>query len=238
CMTRSSSNNLHVFNLEINRTLHRLRKVRSTEVGDNSSFISIIDSVNNTFTSNPTNNFDFSEFSSADINFESNIVVNMSHELDPVENNDRAVKELATHDMLYQPWCIQYPLIHLLPKFHGLVGEDPHNHLKEFHVVCSTMRPHGIPKDYIKMKAFPFFLDGTAKVCYTYSRFSSIPGDMKQMFLEKFFPSSRIATIQKEICGLMMMDRNTIDAASGGALMDKTPTAMRHLISNMVSNTQ
>ncbi|RDX64560.1 hypothetical protein CR513_56868, partial [Mucuna pruriens] len=49
--------------------------------------------------------------------------------------------------VLYQPWCIQYlqlelaqsyelksRLIHLLPKFHGLVGEDPHKHLKEFHV--------------------------------------------------------------------------------------------------------
>ncbi|RDY09131.1 hypothetical protein CR513_06550, partial [Mucuna pruriens] len=29
------------------------------------------------------------------------------------------------------------------------------------------------------------------------------------------------------------MDRNMIDAASGGALMDKTPAATRHLISNM-----
>ncbi|RDX86432.1 hypothetical protein CR513_32230, partial [Mucuna pruriens] len=34
------------------------------------------------------------------------------------------------------------------------------------------------------------------------------------------------------------MDRSMIDAASGGALMDKTPAATRHLISNMVSNTQ
>ncbi|RDX65982.1 hypothetical protein CR513_55300, partial [Mucuna pruriens] len=35
-----------------------------------------------------------------------------------------------------------------------------------------------------------------------------------------------------------MMDRSIIDAVSGGALMDKTPAAARHLISNMVSNTQ
>ncbi|RDX98112.1 hypothetical protein CR513_19016, partial [Mucuna pruriens] len=33
------------------------------------------------------------------------------------------------------------------------------------------------------------------------------------------------------------MDRNMIDVASGGALMDKTPTAIRHLILNMASNT-
>ncbi|RDX98434.1 hypothetical protein CR513_18635, partial [Mucuna pruriens] len=34
------------------------------------------------------------------------------------------------------------------------------------------------------------------------------------------------------------MDRSMIDVASGGALMDKTPAAARHLISNMASNTQ
>ncbi|RDY03659.1 hypothetical protein CR513_12726, partial [Mucuna pruriens] len=84
--------------------------------------------------------------------------------------------ELATPDVVYQPWCIQYPqlepaqsyelkssLIQLLPKLHGLAGEDPHKHLKEFHVVCSTMSPQAIPEDYIKMKAFPFSLDGAAK---------------------------------------------------------------------------
>ncbi|RDX87268.1 hypothetical protein CR513_31286, partial [Mucuna pruriens] len=34
------------------------------------------------------------------------------------------------------------------------------------------------------------------------------------------------------------MDRNMIDVASGRALMDKTTTVARHLISNMASNTQ
>ncbi|RDX97400.1 hypothetical protein CR513_19830, partial [Mucuna pruriens] len=34
------------------------------------------------------------------------------------------------------------------------------------------------------------------------------------------------------------MDRNMIDAASGGALMDKTPVATRYLILNMASSTQ
>ncbi|RDY01098.1 hypothetical protein CR513_15620, partial [Mucuna pruriens] len=95
--------------------------------------------------------------------------------LEQMENNDRTLKELATPDVVYQHWCIQYPqlepaqtyelkpgFIHLLPEFHGLASEDPHKHLKEFHVVCSTMRPQGIPEDYIKMKAFLFSLDGAA----------------------------------------------------------------------------
>ena len=38
--------------------------------------------------------------------------------------------------------------------------------------------------------------------------------------------------------GLMLMDKSMIDAASGGALMDKTPIAARQLISNMVANYQ
>ncbi|RDX62368.1 hypothetical protein CR513_59310, partial [Mucuna pruriens] len=47
----------------------------------------------------------------------------------------------------------------------GASSEDPHKHLKEFHVVCSTMRLQGISKDYIKMKTFPFSLDGVSKDC-------------------------------------------------------------------------
>jgi len=62
------------------------------------------------------------------------------------------LKELVAPDVSFQTMCIQYPdgqyefksgLIHLLPKFHGLAGEDPHKHLKEFHTVCTTMRPAG-----------------------------------------------------------------------------------------------
>ncbi|RDX76490.1 hypothetical protein CR513_43519, partial [Mucuna pruriens] len=77
-----------------------------------------------------------------------------------MENNDRTLKELARPDVTYE---LKSGLIHLLPKFDGLVGEDPHKHLKEFHVVCSRMRQQGILEDYIKMKASPFSLDDVVK---------------------------------------------------------------------------
>ncbi|RDX83986.1 hypothetical protein CR513_35027, partial [Mucuna pruriens] len=96
------------------------------------------------------------------------------------------------------------------------------------------MRPQGIPKDYIKMKAFPFSLDGVAKDwLYLQLVLFNTWGDMKRMFLKKFFLVFKTVTIKKEICGISM-----IDAASGGALMDNTPVVARHLISNMASNTQ
>jgi len=49
-------------------------------------------------------------------------------------------------------------LIHLLPKFHGLVGEDPCKHLKQFHVVCSTMKSADVQEDHVYLKAFPHSL--------------------------------------------------------------------------------
>ncbi|RDX89155.1 hypothetical protein CR513_29148, partial [Mucuna pruriens] len=84
-------------------------------------------------------------------NFDFDFGVNISQfSLHNMANNNRTLKELATPDVMYQPWCIQYPkleqsqsyelksrLIHLLPKFHALVGKNPYKHLKELHVVCS-----------------------------------------------------------------------------------------------------
>nr|KYP32632.1 hypothetical protein KK1_046621 [Cajanus cajan] len=87
---------------------------------------------------------------------------------------ERTLREMATPDFTYKSLCIQYPeedvpfvlktgLIHLLHKFHGRAGEDQHKHLKEFHIVYSTMRPHNVPEDHIYLKAFPFSLEDLAK---------------------------------------------------------------------------
>ena len=202
----------------------------------------------------------------------------------------QTLKELAAPNVENQPLCINIDnnvnfelksgFIHLLPTFNGLAGEDPHTHLKEFHMVCIGMKPNGVDEEHVKLKAFPFSLKGAAKAWL----FSILPGSigtwnaMKKIFLEKYFPASRVANIRKEICGirqshgetlseywerfeqlciqcphhqipdqlliqyfyegLMPTDRSIIDAASGGALVDKTPEAARQLISNMTANSK
>ena len=124
-----------------------------------------------------------------------------------------------------------------------------------------------VDEEQVKLKAFPFSLKGAAKAWF----FSILPGSigtwnaMMKIFLEKYFPASRVANIRKEICrirqshgeivseycerfeqlciqcphhqipdqlliqyfyeGLMSTGRSIIDAASGGALVDKTPEA-------------
>ena len=95
-------------------------------------------------------------------------------------------------------------LIHLLPTFHVLAGEDPHKHLKELHVVCTSMKPTGVIEDQIKLRAFPFSLKDWAKDWLYYLPSGSIKtwNEMKILFLEKYFPASRVANIRKKICGV------------------------------------
>ncbi|KAJ9552130.1 LOW QUALITY PROTEIN: hypothetical protein OSB04_016175 [Centaurea solstitialis] len=205
------------------------------------------------------------------------------------DGNERTLRELATPDVAQVRICIRYPqgndnfilktgLVHLLPSYHGLENEDPNKHLKEFHVVCLSMKPHEVTEDLIKLKAFPFSLKDRAKDWL----YSLPPGSvttwnqMARLFLDKFFPASKAATLGREICsikqrdvetlheywerfnifvcpqlgiseqlllqyfyeGLLPMERKMIDAASGGAIFNKTPTQVRALITTMAENSQ
>ncbi|RDX98430.1 hypothetical protein CR513_18647, partial [Mucuna pruriens] len=89
-MTRSSTDPLYAFDPEIELTLRRLRKFRNTVVNISSSSDSAINS----------------DLPSANALVSSS---NIFAESGQMENNDRTLKELATLDMVYQPWCIQYP---------------------------------------------------------------------------------------------------------------------------------
>ncbi|RDY14255.1 hypothetical protein CR513_00715, partial [Mucuna pruriens] len=257
----SSTDPLHELDPEIEIILRRLRKVRNIVVSNSNSSNSVSSCHNSSLV---TKNSDSLKYSST----------NNFAKLEQIENNDQTLKELTMQDVVYQPWCIQYPQLEPAQTYKLKFREDPHKYLKEFHVVCSTMRPQGIPKYYIKMKAFPFSLDGATKDwLYLQPVLFNTWGDMKRMFLKKFFLASQAATIRKKICGtrqhsgqtlheywerfnklcatclhhqiseqlliqyfyegLTMVDRSMIDITSGRALMDKTPAATKHLISNM-----
>ncbi|XP_073138910.1 uncharacterized protein [Henckelia pumila] len=98
------------------------------------------------------------------------------------------------------------------------VGEDPHKHLMEFHVVCTSMKPHGATGEKIQMRAFLFSLKNAAKDWLYYLPPGSITTwtEMKRIFLEK----------------------SMLDAAIGGVFVDKTLVQAMNLIENMTSNSQ
>jgi len=72
--------------------------------------------------------------------------------------------EIATPDLETQPLSITYVpldrlyelssiLFNLLPKFHRLLGDDPHCHINEF---IMAMKPEEITQDQIRSRSFPF----------------------------------------------------------------------------------
>ena len=154
-MTRGNPGNLQPFDPEIDRTFHRL--VRHSVHPSHSVH----------FEYSVAGDSEYSDFEHSTTNFHTE---NMAQP-PPCE---RTLREMAALDFTYESLCIQYPdegvpyvlktgLIHLLPKFHGLAGEDPHKHLKEFHIVCSTMKPPDVQEDHIFLKGFSSFSGGSGK---------------------------------------------------------------------------
>ncbi|KAL0428189.1 UNVERIFIED_CONTAM: hypothetical protein Slati_2993700 [Sesamum latifolium] len=182
------------------------------------------------------------------------------------QNLERTIKEMTSLDLNQQPLCIEYPtldvdfelksgLIHLLPTFRGHAGEDPHKHLKEFHVVCSGMRPQGVTEEQVKLRAFPFSLGEKAKDwLYSLPSGSIEISGIRQFSGESFYeywgrfkylvescPHHQIPDhllIQYFYEGLSETNRSLVDATSGGALYDKTPTEAHKLITTMAANNQ
>ncbi|XP_040369481.1 uncharacterized protein LOC112184819 [Rosa chinensis] len=206
---------------------------------------------------------------------------------------NRTLRELATPNVEQQPLCITYPnpngdggfelksgMIHYLPKFHGFSTEDANLHLKELHMVCSGMKPATVHEDHVMLRAFPFTLEGKAKEWLYNLPSGSLTtwNQVKQAFLEQYFPATKAASIRKDICAIRQMhgesfgeyyerfmclvascpnhqisehlliqyfyeglcgtDRVMLDAASGGAFMDKTQATAKALLKNIAENTR
>ncbi|KAF7826825.1 uncharacterized protein G2W53_017989 [Senna tora] len=94
----------------------------------------------------------------------------------------------------------------------GLANKDPYNHLKEFHVVCSNMKPDRKTEEQIKLRAFPFSLEDAAKKWLFYLPASSITSWEKMMktFLERYYPASRVNNARKELFVIKQHSHETL----------------------------
>lgn len=130
------------------------------------------------------------------------------------------LKQLAELDLIVQPLAITFPtqvvppklnygFLNLLPKFHGRLGEDLYRHISKFIVTCSTMHQEEITEENVKLRAFPFSLQDATKDWLYYKQAGSITSwnQLHKAFLEKYFPTSHIGSIRKEICYLKQNSR-------------------------------
>ncbi len=131
----------------------------------------------------------------------------------PTMENE-TLRSLTTPNLQQQPLGVVMPaldagvtyelkpgLIHQLPHFHGLSGEDPTKHLGKFHTICSSMKPANVSNEQIKMRAFGFTLKDAADDWY----YNLEPGSittwehLNKAFLDKYFPSKRAETLKRAI---------------------------------------
>ncbi|XP_015940027.1 uncharacterized protein LOC107465563 [Arachis duranensis] len=122
------------------------------------------------------------------------------------------IKEAGASDNVLQPLHVTHPnlnanfelktaLINLLPKFHGLPAQDPIQHLKYFHHICSTTRREGSDEVAIWLFAFPFSLEDKAKEWF-YTLSSEVTSDwdlLRRGFLDKFLPPEKMDRLRKEM---------------------------------------
>ncbi|RDX80932.1 hypothetical protein CR513_38439, partial [Mucuna pruriens] len=258
----SSSDPLYDLDLEIEITLCRLRKVRNIVVSSsiNSSSVSISD--NGNFV---TNNSDSFEYSIANNFAEPEQMENNDRTLKELATPDVVYQPLCIQYPQLEPtqtYELKSSLIHLrrppqalkgisCDLFHNEVARDTEGlyqnegvciflgwgceglaistagslqHLgrHETHVfgeVLSSIKN----RDYQKKNLW----DKETLWRNTLEKHSMNNGKDSTSYVPHYFYE-----------GLMMMDRSMIDAANGGALMDKMLAAARHLISNMANNTQ
>ncbi|XP_026458689.1 uncharacterized protein LOC113359236 [Papaver somniferum] len=217
-------------------------------------------------------------------------MVNTNDEIDPPPPPPprRTLKDLTSPSFDQQKLCINLDdsielksqLIHWLPKFKGLPGDDPNKHLLLFQHRLTSLKPIGSDKDRALLTTFPFSLTDSAEEWFYSLPQGSVTSwnDIQKVFLEKYFPASKASTICKAISGIeqivgetlydywerykkllsscphqqiseqlivqyfydgmLQSERNLIDAASGGALTNKTIDEATALIENMAANTQ
>ena len=85
--------------------------------------------------------------------------------------------------------------------FHGLPNENPNMHLTKFLEVYYTIKCNGVTEEALRLRLFPLSLGDRAKHWLTSQPPDSITSwnDLVQKFLTKFFPPSKIAQLVKEI---------------------------------------
>ncbi|CAN6562535.1 unnamed protein product [Malus baccata var. baccata] len=182
--------------------------------------------------------------------------------------NNRTIKELSALGLdNAAPLCIQYPraapdktaefelkssLLHHILKYHGLSVEEPNKHLKEFEAKdwLYELAPGTVTSWERLKRAFLEKFFPTSRVILLRKRISGIQqeeGESFPTYYERF--KSLVAScpqhqMKEELLlqyfyeGLLPIERQMLDASAGGALVDKTPTAAKTLISNRALNAQ
>ncbi|WCJ18068.1 hypothetical protein M5689_000445 [Euphorbia peplus] len=231
-MTRSKTSEQLFFDSEVEKTAKKLRKeARLRKLQEAESSTEEVEKFNEDFSSGSEEGVLSDERE------------NSSEESEEETMAERTLRQLHAPQANQQPLCITYPnleagfelksgLIHYLPKFHGMESENPHNHLKEFHAVCSGMRPQASRAAMIRREISGIKQKDIETLHDYWERFNRLCASCPQHGITDH------SLIQYFYEGMLSMERKMVDAASGGSFIDKTPNAAKELIKSMAATSQ
>nr|GFA43104.1 reverse transcriptase domain-containing protein [Tanacetum cinerariifolium] len=113
----------------------------------------------------------------------------------------------------------QYPssgtLINLVQSNQFTGRQDPHNHLRFFNKVTSTLRHPEVHNTMIKLLLFPFSLEGEARIWLDKESPRSILTweDLVSKFINQFFPPSKTTYLRNKIINFLQKPNETFNEA-------------------------
>nr|GEZ32914.1 reverse transcriptase domain-containing protein [Tanacetum cinerariifolium] len=177
---------------------------------------------------------------------------------------------------LAEQFELKHSLINMMTskKFFGLEKDNPHDHIRWFNKITSTIKYKDVPNSMIKLILFPFSLAGAARRWVEKESRRSITtwDDLVSKFNNEFFPPSRTTNLRNEISNFQQKfdesfheawerykdllracphhgfielyqletfynalnpaDQDSLNAAAGGNLLEKSPQDALTIIEN------
>ncbi|GJR34102.1 reverse transcriptase domain-containing protein [Tanacetum coccineum] len=105
--------------------------------------------------------------------------------------------------ILAEHFELKHSLINMMTsdQFFGLEKDNPHDHIRWFNKITSTIKYKDVPNSAIKLMLFPFSLAGAARCWLKKEPPRSILTweDLVSKFINEFFPPSRTTNLRNEI---------------------------------------
>nr|GEV25013.1 reverse transcriptase domain-containing protein [Tanacetum cinerariifolium] len=130
-------------------------------------------------------------------------------------------------------------------QFHGFERDDPHSHIRWFNKITSKLKYKNVPHDAIKLMLFPFSLEGAAQ---TTTNLKNGITNFQQRFDETFNEAwDRFKDLLRKCPhhgflelhqsdtfynALTQSDQDSLNAAAGGNLLNRTPRDALTIIKN------
>nr|GEU63373.1 reverse transcriptase domain-containing protein [Tanacetum cinerariifolium] len=178
--------------------------------------------------------------------------------------------------ILAEQFQLKHSLINMMTseQFLGLEKDNPHDHIRWFNKITSTIKYKDVPNSVIKLILFPFSLAGAARRWLEKEPPRSITTweDLVSKFINEFFPPSRTTNLRNEISNFQQKfdesfheawerykdllracphhsftklhqldtfyntlnpaDQDSLNAAAGGNLLEKSPQDALTIIEN------